>query len=90
MVEHNLAKVGVASSSLVSRSKFKSLVIDGAFLLSPIMFRVLELDQIDYVCRVATFSGFNKDINITTSSRPGCGLRVAMEFDLIFESVYQY
>ena len=90
MVEHNLAKVGVASSSLVSRSKSKSLVIDGAFLLSPIMLPALELDQIDYVCRVATFSGFNKNINSKASFRPGYGLRVVMEFDLIFESVYQY
>jgi hypothetical protein len=60
LVEHNLAKVGVASSSLVSRSKFKSLVIDGAFLLSPITLRVLGLDQINHVCRVATFSGLKK------------------------------
>jgi hypothetical protein len=35
LVEHNLAKVGVASSSLVSRSNLKSLVIDGAFLFLP-------------------------------------------------------
>ena len=35
LVEHNLAKVGVASSSLVSRSNLKSLVIDEAFLFPP-------------------------------------------------------
>jgi hypothetical protein len=32
LVEHNLAKVGVASSSLVSRSKFVKPRIIGAFL----------------------------------------------------------
>ncbi|GEM_PF-1996888 len=32
LVEHNLAKVGVASSSLVSRSKFSSLDFFEAFL----------------------------------------------------------
>ena len=35
MVEHNLAKVGVASSSLVSRSKFPSLVPRGFFVYVP-------------------------------------------------------
>ena len=33
LVEHNLAKVGVASSSLVSRSKFSSLDFSGLFCL---------------------------------------------------------
>ena len=33
LVEHNLAKVGVASSSLVSRSKFSSLDFSGLFFL---------------------------------------------------------
>ena len=34
LVEHNLAKVGVASSSLVSRSKFPSLDFSGLFCTS--------------------------------------------------------
>lgn len=33
MVEHNLAKVGVASSSLVSRSKFKATILVAFFIL---------------------------------------------------------
>ena len=41
LVEHNLAKVGVASSSLVSRSKFKSLVISGAFLFPSLRYKLL-------------------------------------------------
>ena len=32
MVEHNLAKVGVASSNLVSRSRFENLELFGVFL----------------------------------------------------------
>jgi hypothetical protein len=34
LVEHNLAKVGVASSSLVSRSKFKNLRLSSDSLFS--------------------------------------------------------
>ena len=34
LVEHNLAKVGVASSSLVSRSKLLSLGLSGLFCVS--------------------------------------------------------
>ena len=34
LVEHNLAKVGVASSSLVSRSQKKASSADGAFFVS--------------------------------------------------------
>ena len=33
---------------------------------------------------------FYKDLNSKAPFGPGCGLRVVMEFDLIFESVYQY
>ena len=40
LVEHNLAKVGVASSSLVSRSKFKKALIErwGFFIVDFIRF----------------------------------------------------
>jgi hypothetical protein len=52
--------------------------------------RVLELDQVDCLCRVANFSGFNTEMNSKASFRAGCGLRVVMDFDLIFESAHQY
>jgi hypothetical protein len=40
LVEHNLAKVGVASSSLVSRSKFSSIAakFKRGFLVLPLIF----------------------------------------------------
>ncbi|CDI01529.1 hypothetical protein BN873_150317 [Candidatus Competibacter denitrificans Run_A_D11] len=47
LVEHNLAKVGVASSSLVSRSRFPKPRIFEAFLIEPVPW----LDPVEFKAR---------------------------------------